>query len=447
MKHISLHINNDMLKTERQQLIDEGKDISEVEEEFEKLSKLDFDKDLSLQPKAQELLDKTIKLPQKSVYPYIEPSDLEGIRKNRADGPRKIEIKMNDEELFDKVLGAWQGRVSGCLLGKPVEGWRSPKMWGFLKDINEFPLQNYFHSDVSKDLIKKYEIQPEGPFVNNMDHMPIDDDTNYTTTGFVMMKQYGKDFKPIDVATFWINNIPLGDAYTAERIAYRNFAILIEPPGSAIFRNPFREWIGAQIRADFYGYAALGNPEQAAEYAWRDACISHIKNGIYGEMWVAAMLSAAAVENNIKKVIEIGLSEIPQKSRLFEDIKKVFSWHEEGIDYEEAITRIHKQWDENSQHHWCHTNSNAQIVVMGLLWSENDFEKAICRAVQACFDTDCNGATVGSIMGMLLGSKQLPSKWIDVYNDTLETSIKGYNKVRVSEIAREGFELYKKFGN
>jgi hypothetical protein len=436
------------LDTERQQLLDEGKDISAVEDEFAALSRLDLDHDLTLQARAQALLDSTASLPLVPGYAYVETSDLPSIRRLRPSGPRRLPVTLDEATLFDHVLAAWLGRCAGCLLGKPVEGWRSSTMWLYLKDLGRYPLSDYFRSDVPDAIYQKYpSVSRERSYVDRVQHMPEDDDTNYTVAGLAMMKKYGSAFRPEDVAMFWMENLPILHTFTAERVAYRNLVNLIAPPISATFRNPFREWIGAQIRADFFGYAALGSPELAAEYAWRDASISHVKNGIYGEMWVAAMLAAAPFVSDVRALIEIGLSEIPQNCRLAADIKHVIAWRDEGIDVEEAIHRIHARWDEDNPHHWCHTNSNAQIVALGLLWGEDDYEKAICRAVQACFDTDCNGATVGSIFGMMHGTQALPQKWVASLNDGLATGISGYHFVRISEIAREGFKLYTTFSS
>lgn len=187
---------------------------------------------------------------------------------------------------------------------------------------------------------------------------------------------------------------------------------------------------------------ALGRPELAAELAWRDACVSHVKNGIYGEMWVAAMLAAAAAETCVRQVIQIGLSEIPEKCRLAEAVSEVVQWHATGATYHEAVHNIHHRWDEKESHDWCHAISNAQIVTLGLLYGEGDFEKSITRAVYPCFDTDCNGATVGSIVGMMLGAKALPSKWTDVMNDTIHTSVSGYQVNRISDLGDEMFQVH-----
>ncbi len=446
MNLIWLMLKPNDVEVEREQLLDEGRDISSVERELKKLASLPKGTNLEkLQPKIAALLDKTQKLPMKKGYTFVEPSDLAGIKKARPKGPRRIKDKLSDKVLFNKVLGAWLGRCSGCLLGKPVEGVRSYNIWGYLKELRRYPLSDYFHSDVPKRILKKYGMAGRRTFINEVPYMVEDDDTNYTVTGLALVKEKGINFVPEDMADFWINNIPLTHTCTAERVAYKNFALSMTPPHTANFRNPYREWIGAQIRGDFFGYVALGNPELAAELAWRDASISHIKNGIYGEMWVAAMLAAAPFCQDTREVIEIGLTEIPARSRLTRDIHEVMSWYDQGVNYEEAVKSIHQKWDEKSSHHWCHTNSNAQIVAVGLLWGEGNFERSICRAVQPGFDTDCNGATVGSIVGMMLGAAKLPRKWVGPLHDKIATGIAGYNLVKISDLAKEGFELYKKY--
>lgn len=134
--------------------------------------------------------------------------------------------------------------------------------------------------------------------------MPVDDDTNYTVTGLSILKTYGTEFTPEDVGRYWLSNIPLLSTCTAEGVAYRNMTCGINQPKSAVYLNHYREWIGAQIRADFFGYAGSGNPELSAEFAWRDACISHVKNGIYGEMWVSAMLASAPFLDDPVEVIK-----------------------------------------------------------------------------------------------------------------------------------------------
>jgi len=432
------------LEFEREQLIDEGKEISRVEQEFERFLAMT---DEELESRQQELglfLDQTVSLPQSAGYPYHEPSDLDGICSLR---PRtlqcKYEFDLGEGLLRDRIHGAWLGRIAGCLLGKPVEGWDSKRMWGYLRDLGRYPLDDYFRSDVPPQIAEKYRVSHERPFINLVPHMVADDDTNYTVAGMLILKKHGRDFTSMDVANFWLENLPALATWTAERTAYRNFLNGVQPPDSAWFRNVYREWVGAQIRADAYGYLALGDPELAAGYAWKDARVSHVKNGIYGSMWVAAMLAVAPFLSSAQEIILAGLGQIPARCRLAEAINQVIHWYREGVGYQDAVGRIHQRWDENFGYHWCHTISNAQIVALGLLWGEGDYEKSICRAVQACFDTDCNGATVGSVVGMMQGAGALPEKWIAPLGNRLETSLPGYQMVEIDALADECFELFK----
>lgn len=438
--HAWLYISRNDLEIEWQQGEQEGREMASLTAEFDRVRALDLE-DLSQQPAAAALLDKVAALPVRSGYPYIEPSDLSGIQATCEDTPRLPPAPSRNTALEERVHGAWLGRVCGCLLGKPVEGWRRPRMWGYLKDTGRWPLRAYFSLDVPEAIKEKYKLSPQRPFIETVHYMPEDDDTNYTTMGLALLRRHGFSFTPLDVANFWLGNVPILHTCTAERVAYRNLCLLIRPPQSASFRNPYREWIGAQIRADALGYVCPGDPARAAALAWRDASISHIKNGIYGEMWVAAMLAAALVTDDLDLILRAGLAQIPASSRLHESIRRVMTWHTEGIGYDEAVNRVHGEWDENKSHDWCHTISNAMIVAIGLLWGDLDYELSICRAVQACFDTDCNGATVGSIVGAVLGAGALPGKWTAPVNDTLHTGIAGYNEVRISEIAHETAQL------
>ena len=105
---------------------------------------------------------------------------------------------------------------------------------------------------------------------------------DYSVIALDLLRRKGFTFDPKHVGNTWMSKLPYHCTYTAERVAYRNLVSGLRPPETAYFRNPFRQWIGAQIRADVYGYVCPGNPEKAASLAWRDACVSHVKNGIYG---------------------------------------------------------------------------------------------------------------------------------------------------------------------
>lgn len=450
MKHIWLYPSKSDIQTERLQCIQEGRDLTSVEEEFERILALDLE-DAANWPAANALLDRTIELPIRDDFKFHEPSDLEGIRAARPTPVDLPSLSLSDSELEDRIYGAWAGRTIGCLLGKPVEGWRRPKLWGYLKETNRWPLNDFFKIDIlSQEQKDKWELNADWHnawFGDRATAMPEDDDMNYTTTGLAIMKKHGAAFTPTDVANFWMNEIPINHTCTAERIAYKNFTLLIAPPASASFRNPYREWIGAQIRADFWGYAAPGNPELAAEFAWRDASISHVKNGIYGEMWAAAMIAASFVTSDIHTIIRAGLAQIPAKCRLSDAIEDVLEWHEVEVDYDTAVYRLHELWNEDRSHDWTHTVSNAMIVAIALLWGENDYAKTICRAVQPCFDTDCNGATSGSILGAIIGRKALPSYWMDVINDTLHTGVAGYNTVRLADLTQDTMAVIEKTTN
>ena len=145
------------------------------------------------------------------------------------------------------------------------------------------------------------------------------------------------------------------------------------------------------------------------------------------------MLAVAAITGNIEDIILGGLAQIPHTSRLYEGVMSVLDGYKNGITETECFERIHKEFDEYSDHGWTHTIPNAMIVTAALLYGNGDYSRSICMAVETGFDTDCNGATVGSILGMRNGIDAIDEKWTAPVKDTLETTIFGVGRVKISE--------------
>ncbi len=419
--------------TEMRQCADEGRDVAQYQKLAEAIQAMEPS---PIREEAAELLWRAVTAaPIRADYPYVEPDALAEIQAARPEDRAQWQIPAPDAALENKVRGAWLGRVCGCLLGKPVEGWRTPNLHKLLRATDNFPLKRYMSM---ADVEKAGLTEATGPWAAWIDRIdgaaPVDDDTNYTALAARVIETYGRDFTPANMAEAWVALQPKNAYCTAERRAFRNFVIGIRPPLSAAYKNPDREFIGAQIRADYFGYINPGNPELAAGMAWRDACISHVKNGVYGEMFVAAMLAVAAVCDDVKTVIRAGLAEIPMKSRLTEAVERVISWHESGVTQEECFRKIHELYDEFQAYDWVHTIPNAVIVAAALLYGEKDYARSICMAVETGFDTDCNGATVGSILGMLLGEEGIPAEWSAPVCGKLRTAIFGMSCVTLEEL-------------
>lgn len=379
------------------------------------------------------MFDIVINAKTRGDYKYYEPSGLEEIQALRRNIP--LIPKLDKTDLEEKILGAWTGRVCGCLLGKPVEGVRTDELIPFLKDCNNYPMHRYImKKDTGEGILSKYKFGiSDTCCADIIDGMPIDDDINYTILAQQIINRHGRDFTSSEVAGTWMTLLSRYSWCTAERVAYRNFVNGFEPPESAAYKNPYREWIGAQIRGDYFGYINPGDPKLAAEMAHRDACISHVKNGIYGEMFVAAMLAVAACTNDIQTIIAGGLAQIPYTSRLHAAVSGVINNYEKGISRDKCFADIHDLYDEHSEYGWCHIIPNAMIVAASLLYGNGDFSKSLFMTIETGFDTDCNGATVGSILGMANGIRCIDSSWIKPINNKIRSSVFGVGSTTISD--------------
>ncbi|MBN1670413.1 MAG: ADP-ribosylglycohydrolase family protein [Kiritimatiellae bacterium] len=371
---------------------------------------------------------------------YDEPSALDEIRARRPNGPRKMQNLFSIPDLINRTNGGWLGRCAGCLLGKPVEGWDRANIRAVAEPDANYPIRDYFGA-ITLKLGRRALTSSHACLRGQIKGMDRDDDIDYTLTGLLLLERHGYGFTTGNVANFWLNELPYHKVYTAERVAYRNLVDGLAPEQAGEYLNPCREWIGAQIRADAFGYACPGMPELAAELAFRDAYLSHRKNGIYGEMLVAAMLAAAYVEPDIRKIIEIGLSEIPAKSRLAEAVLSVIEAWDASKAWEKVADHIDTRYGKLQG---CHTITNAAIVILGLLAGEQDFTAGLAASIMPGYDTDCNGATAGSILGVRIGAAKLPPHWIEPLNDTVRSALYSLHEARISDLARRTVALVEK---
>ncbi|MDX2050959.1 MAG: ADP-ribosylglycohydrolase family protein [Polyangiaceae bacterium] len=419
------------------------------------------------------IYDALMALPDDPELRAREPNELDAIRALRPEGPRDLHWQPTDAELLDRLHGAWTGRASGCALGKPVEGMGilsneggrhvgRKRIKAYLSNRGEWPLKDYFSG---RDVGDGLKIHCRMSQRESIAYMEPDDDIHYTLVGLGVVEQHGPEFTWQDVGHYWLDRVPQTQICTAEAQAVLNLQnrSLRGRHGHATaaftrrYRNPYREWIGAQIRADGWAYCCAGKPELAAEFAWRDAHWTHERNGVYGEMMFAAIQAAAFVETDPWRLVEIGLSEIPRDCRLACAVRRCLEaakthQHWEGcMDVVEAVCKelspshiVAEAWWEPvpvqgvkrvEGMNGIHTINNALICVLGIIFGRMDSVESIAIGVMCGLDTDCNGATIGSIVGAAAGRARFKNDLAGRLNDTIKPNIVGFQEVSMKELA------------
>ncbi|HEY3266936.1 MAG TPA: ADP-ribosylglycohydrolase family protein [Armatimonadota bacterium] len=392
-------------------------------------------------------------------YPFAEPNGLEEIRALRPSGPRVMDYDLSDLQLEDKVHGALLGRIIGVILGRPVEGATEADIRRRLESTGDYPLAGYFprywteNGERRENGAASLRSTREG--LRMRAAAEADDDINYVLLNTKLLEKYGPNFSTTDVGYLWLESFPANWSWGPERTAYLNLARFTDYGERwrpidfdtlwkvTHYLHESSELIGAQIRADAFGYAAPGLPELAAEWAWRDAALTHVKNGIYGEMLFAAIIAAAFTARGIREAVEVGLTEIPERCRLAEAVRNTLAWWDELADWRAVYERIAEHYNVYTPGG---TINNACIIVNALLAGQGDFERTMTITVMQGQDTDCTAATAGSIIGAWLGASSVPEKWSAPLADTFYTAIPGEGPCSISAVAGRAYALGRTFG-
>ncbi|MFD4236892.1 ADP-ribosylglycohydrolase family protein [Streptomyces sp. NPDC058542] len=339
----------------------------------------------------------------------------------------------------DRLHAAWLGRAAGCLLGKPVEKLPLEAIRALARATGNWPLTTWFTArGVPAGLLAAHPWNRRSAptsLAENIDGMPEDDDLNYPLLTLLLLQRHGRSFTTADVARLWLDELPAGRTFTAERIAYGNLLAGVEPPDTARFRNPFREWIGAQIRADVHGWTRPGDPAGAAAQAHRDAVLTHTGNGVYGAMFTAAALAVAAGgESDVHGCLAAGLRVVPPRSRYARAIRLGIETARKEGEFDAVVDRLHAVYADT--HHWVHVLPNAALLAAALTHADGDFTRSVGCAVSGGWDTDSNGATAGALAGLLAGGPDaLPEQWTAPLKNRLATSVPGFDRTGFDTLA------------
>ena len=286
------------------------------------------------------------------------------------------------------VRGCWMGKNIGGTLGAPFEGKTA------INDVDFY---------VQKDLFGKPE---------------PNDDLDLQLLWLIIAERYGiYNITPRLIGEYWISNIigPWNEYATCRFNCINGFY----PPLSGAVDNEAWHWSnGAWIRSEIWACLFPGDPDEALKFAWLDACADHEGEGIYAEMFTVALESAAFVEKDLRKLVAIGFSKIPEKSRLRESVELVCKCYDAGEPWQTARNKVVEL---NADLGYFQAPANVAFAVLGLLYGEGDFGRTVCLATNCGDDTDCTAATAGAVMGILHGIEAIPEKWIAPIGNTIVT--------------------------
>lgn len=333
------------------------------------------------------------------------------------------------------IRTAWQGRISGCMLGKPVEilsfqeGIAGLEM--YLRQAQAYPLRDYV------PLLEGTVVERTGLACcrENIVRAEPDDDINYTVLALMLLEDKGIDLRTADVARAWLRLLPAGTTWTAERAAYRTLLCEMsdefvngEDAGFDLTEcsdNDYNDWIGAQIRADLYGWVCPGRPALAAELATQDASLSHRGEAVHAAAFIAALGAAIPTSDNLEAALDIALQHIPADSA----VNAAVRFGKGLATASDAVAQLHEKYADLPP---VHTLNNLALVVWALCSANGDFSSAIGNAVAAGWDTDCNGATVGGLFG--LAGNAIPDHWTSPWNGRVGVNLAGQSELSLDDL-------------
>ena len=285
-------------------------------------------------------------------------------------------IILNRAELRDKIHACWIGKNIGGTMGTPYEGRQQ------LNDIQGFSTPEGVvlpNDDLDLQLVWLRACEDVGPYALNASIL----------------------------GEYWLNYIP--PQWNEYGIGKNNMRAGLLPPLSGEYHNDWKHSNGAWIRTEVWACMAPGCPDVALRYAREDACVDHgAGEGTFAAIFVAAIEAAAFVIQDIRRLIDIGLSKIPADCRVTRSMKLLLDCFDRGDDWKTARNRL---VEDSADLGWFEAPANVAFSMLGMLYGGGDFKRSMILAINCGDDTDCTGATLGALWGILYGTAGIPADW------------------------------------
>jgi len=309
--------------------------------------------------------------------------------------PDPVPVDTKGDDFYDRTLAAWRGRLTGGALGTALEGYTTAQLakkfgqiWSYVRPPNTY-----------------------------------NDDITYEIAFLAACEQKGPQISSADIAEQWLALVPVG--WSAEQIALENLRKGIYPPESGRYRNPYREWIGAQMRGAVCGQVAPGNPREAARLAWLDGVISHAGNGVLGEVFNAILTAMSFIETDMRRCLDAVIAMIPKDSEYASVIRFARTEAEAG-DFISAWSACELRF---KQYNWVHAYPNAAAEVISLWFGNGDFDETMHYIAMCGQDVDCNAAQTGAALGAMKGSAAVAERWYRPLGDTVLTYLRNMKEI------------------
>ncbi len=296
-------------------------------------------------------------------------------------------IRFGKDYLRDRIYACWLGKNIGGTIGTPYEGKRE------VQDV------------------KGFNSKPGEPLPN--------DDLDLQLVWLRAVNELGADaINSKILGEYWVSWItPHWNEYGVCKANMRDGVL---PPMSGEINN--EEWKhsnGAWIRTEIWASLYPGMPEKAIRLAYEDASVDHgFGEGTYAAIFVAAMESAAYIIDDFNALLQIGLSKIPENCRVARAVRLVMKAHAEGVSWKECREMV---VEDSRDLGWFQAPANVAFCVLGMLYAKCDFKQSILIAVNCGDDTDCTGATVGALLGIMGGMAVIPEDWRAYIGDEIKS--------------------------